>query len=118
MEPGGVKNLLHQQVQAYQFTLDQRLWIALEKEKGTNTSLIKAQFSIKWPGKAPPASKNTIYRIWKKLKNTHTVQNLNKGRSGRKRSGRSEENLKRGIKLVQCQGEAFEGRRGKAGIRL
>ena len=79
--------------QAYQFSPEQRLWIAIMKEKGVATSKIKAEFSMKWPGKAPPASNTTIYRIWKKLKEHHTVKNLNKGNSGRKRTGRSEENI-------------------------
>ena len=64
----------------YQFSPDQRLWIAIMKEKGVATSKIKAEFSMKWPGKAPPAGNTTI---WKKLKEHHTVKNLNKGNSGR-----------------------------------
>ena len=79
--------------QAYQFSPDQRLWIAIMKEKGVPTTEIKNEFSNKWPGKAPPATKTTISRIWKKLNEHHTVKNLNKGNSGRKRSGRSEENI-------------------------
>ena len=49
------------QDQAYQFSLDQRLWIALEKEKKKSTAEINAQFAEKWPGRAPPADKSTKF---------------------------------------------------------
>ena len=75
------------------FTAEQRLWIAMEREKNTPMTVIIAQFSIKWPDKTPPYDQKTIYRIWRKLCNYHTVLDLHKGNSGRKRTGRSEENI-------------------------
>ena len=79
MEPVGDNNLQHQQVQAFQYTDEQIIFLALEKEKGTPVHEIQAQFSDKWPGNAHPPVRNAIYKIWKKLKNEHTVKNLNKG---------------------------------------
>lgn len=91
-----MENQLHEDqglMDPKRFTPEQRLWIAMEKEKNTSTAEIKAQFSVKWPGKAPPSVRSTIYRIWKKLSQHHTVLDLHKGNSGRKRTGRSEENI-------------------------
>ena len=46
MEAAGQENQ-QQEDQGYQFTDEQRLFIALEKEKGTSTAVIQAQFSVK-----------------------------------------------------------------------
>ena len=44
------------EVQAHQFSPDQKLWIASqERKEGFPTSEIKVEFSFKWPGKVPPA---------------------------------------------------------------
>ena len=101
MDPAGIENQNHED-QAFQLSLDQRLFIALEKEKGKNTTEIKTQFSLKWPGKDPP-HRSTIYKIWKKLRNHHTVQNLNKGNSGRRMSGRSDHNIDQVRALLEDQ---------------
>ena len=101
MDPAGIENQNHED-QAFQLSLDQRLFIALEKEKGKNTTEIKTQFSLKWPGKDPP-HRSTIYKIWKKLRNNHTVQNLNKGNSGRRMSGRSDHNIDQVRALLEDQ---------------
>ena len=79
--------------QAYPFSQEQRLWIAIMKEKGKATSKIKAEFNMKLPAMAPLATKATIYKMWLKLKEHHTVKNHNKDNSDRKRTGRSEENI-------------------------
>ena len=88
-----------------QFTLDQRLWIALHKEKKLKTAFIKSEFVRLWPDTRPPSSKTTIWRIWKKLQDKHTVKNLNKGKSGRVRTGRFGENIGRVRELLEAQAE-------------
>jgi len=48
--------------QAYPFSQEQKLWIAIMKEK--ETSKIKAEFNMKLPAKAPLATKATIFKMW------------------------------------------------------
>ena len=48
-----------------QFTPDQRLWIALQKEKKLKTAFIKSEFVKLWPTHTP-SSRATVWKIWKK----------------------------------------------------
>ena len=90
-------------VDTKRFTAEQRLWIAMKKESNTSTAEIQAQFVVKWPGKRPPFDMKTIWRVWKRLQNHHTVLDLHKGNSGRKRTGRSEENIESVRTLLENQ---------------
>ena len=88
-----------------QFTPQQRLWVALQKEKEYSTAQIKTLFTEKWPDKSPPADKAVIWKVWKKLQIHHTVLDLKKGNCGRKKTGRSEENIERVKALLENQSE-------------
>ena len=48
--------------------------------------------AIEYPDR-PPLSVATIWKINKKFNENGTILNLNKGKSGRRRTGRSEENV-------------------------
>ena len=73
-------------------TLEQRLFVALQKEKGVKHPQLIAQFSEKWPDRNPP-NRSAVYKIWKKLHTQQTLVTMKKGHSGRPRSGRSPANI-------------------------
>ena len=105
--------------QAYPFSPEQRLWIALMKEKGVATSKIKAEFSMS----------ACDFWLWGYLKEkvyrpTSMVQL--KARIKEEMYLIPSEMVKaavlstkmRAMKLVECQGEVFEGRRIRQGLRM
>ena len=75
-----------------QLTHEQRVFLALEKAKGTTVRDIKKSFTHKWP-ESSALGKKTIARLSKKLLENQTVKNLNKGNSGRKRSASTQETI-------------------------
>ena len=75
-----------------QLTDEQRVFLALEKAKGTTVRDIKKSFTHKWP-ESSALGKKTIARLSKKLLENQTVKNLNKGNSGRKRSASTQETI-------------------------
>ena len=88
-----------------ELTVEQRLFLALQKEKGVLYPQIISQFSEKWPNKLPP-TRSGVYKIWKKLHNHHTLETRRKGHSGRSRTARSAAN-------IQAVKEALEAEVGR-----
>ena len=76
-----------------ELTKEQRLFVALLKEKGLKYHELSAKFTEKWPNRAPP-TRNTVYLICKKLHNHHTLDNRRVGLVGRPRSVRTPDNIK------------------------
>ena len=95
---------------AREFTPEQRLFLSLEREKGTKYSELCKLFKTKWSNKQPP-SRNGLWNIINKLKTFHTLQNRRPNVSGRPRTARNDENIDavRELKVVAEEGGAFEG---------
>ena len=77
---------------AREFTPEQRLFLSLEREKGTKYSELCKLFKTKWCNKQPP-SRNCLWNIINKLKTFHTLQNRRPNVSGRPRTARTDENV-------------------------
>ena len=75
-----------------QLTMSQRVFIKNKYESTKSPAEVIRLFGIEYPDR-PPLSTATIWKINKKFNENGTILNLNKGKSGRRRTGRSEENI-------------------------
>ena len=73
-------------------TTDQRVWICIEYARTNNVCQVLRQWPVRWHG-IPAPSKPTIKATFEKFVREGTCHNLNKGRSGRLRTVRTEENI-------------------------
>lgn len=74
-----------------QYTDEQRFFIYAEKEKRTSYTDIQRLFLQKFGIPAP--NRASCYKIYQKVTTNYTAQNLNRGRSGRRRSVRTDDNV-------------------------
>ena len=72
-----------------QLTTEQRVFVVTNFIRMRE---VQDAFRLKFPDRNPPL-RNTILDNVRKYQNTETSLNRNKGNSGRRRTGRSEENL-------------------------
>ena len=75
-----------------QLTTDQRVWMCIEYARTNNVCQVLRQWPVRWHG-IPAPSKPTIKATFEKFMREGTCHNLNKGRSGRLRTVRMEENI-------------------------
>lgn len=73
-------------------TKDQRVWVCLEFARVNNATEVKRRWPNHWPGIQPP-SDMTIKATYNKLVREGTCLNVNKGRSGRRRTARTQHNI-------------------------
>lgn len=83
-----------------QLTLAQRIFVVSTWISSKSIQRVQELFSIRFPERRQP-SKNTIWKNVRKYQENGTSHNLNKGRSGRKRTSRSEENIENVRILLQ-----------------
>ena len=75
-----------------QYTPEQRLFVYTQKAAGMTYADIQSQFQLKFPG-VPAPHKRSCRKIILKIQTEHTAHNVNGGRSGRKKSARTDENV-------------------------
>ena len=75
-----------------QLTVEQRVQLVTTWMKTRSLQAVAQEFSVKFPGRAVP-SRSTTWRNIRKYFEEGTSHNMNYGRSGRKRTGRSQENI-------------------------
>ena len=83
-----------------QLTTEQRVFVVTEYTRTQNLRIVQQSFQARYPGRDPPA-RSTILRNVRKYHATGTSLNRNKGHSGRRRTGRSEENIEAVITHLQ-----------------
>ena len=75
-----------------QLTTEQRVFVVTNFIRMQNVREVQDAFRLRFPDRNPPL-RNTILDNVRKYQNTGTSLNRNKGNSGRRRTGRSEENI-------------------------
>ena len=74
------------------YTPDQKLFCVMAKTKGATTPQIKEQFTEKWPTMNPPTRKS-IFNFEKQLNDEKNLADQRKGKSGRRFTVRTQENI-------------------------
>ena len=74
------------------FTPEQKLFCVFSKVRGLKTPQIQFEFLQKWPSQQPP-KRNSIFRFEKTLNEEKNVFDQRKGKSGRKITVRTQENI-------------------------
>lgn len=75
-------------------TKEQRVWICLEMAGIENAQEVLRRWPAQWPGINAPSAV-TVWKTYRKLQAEGTCNNLNKSRSGRLRTARSNQNIER-----------------------
>ena len=73
-------------------TNDQRVWLCLEYARVNNACEVQRRWAERW-GNLPAPTKRTVMKTYRKFVHEGTCHNLNKGRSGRRRTARTAENI-------------------------
>ena len=94
--------IFHTKLNMPQLTKDQRVCICVEYARVNNAEEVRTRWLGHWPSDRVP-TRATIKRTFDKFVTEGTCLNLNKGRSGRMRTGRTLEN----IDLIAVQGQTF-----------
>ena len=94
--------IFHTKLNMPQLTKNQRVCICVEYAKVNNAEEVRRRWLGHWPDDRVP-TRATIKRTFDKFVTEGTCLNLNKGRSGRMRTGRPLEN----IDLTAVQGQTF-----------
>ena len=96
-----------------QLTTDQRVFIVTEWSRSGSLQQVAAAFHERFPDRNVPA-KSTLWRNIRKYQQEGTSLNLNKGRSGRRRTVRSEENVAAVRRAIQENPQVSMRRNGQA----
>ena len=83
-----------------QLTTEQRVFVVTEWMRTGSLQQVADEFAERFPDRAVPA-KSTIWKNIRKYRREGTSLNLNKGRSGRRRTARSNENIRAVCELLQ-----------------
>ena len=106
------------QMERLQFTPQQRAFLVTEYHRHRNIGTALQRFQEEFPDVRYP-SRKTVTRNVQKFSLHGTSHNLNKGRSGRRRSARTEENVQAVQNLLngdQPNGEIISARRNGLGL--
>ena len=95
-------------------TKDQRVWICLEYAKVNNACEVLRRWAERW-GNLPPPTKRTVMITYRKFVREGTCLNVNKGRSGRRRTARTAENIELVRESLTENGQR-SGRRNGLGL--
>ena len=101
-----------------QLTQEQRTFVVETFFRRDNVNAVIEAFQQRFPERNPPTDK-TIRRIISKFRNTGSVANQNSGRSGRRRTARTPENVARvqeAIVAANNQNVSISARRNGLGI--
>lgn len=85
-------SLFYTKLNMPQLTKDQRVWVCIEYARVNNAEEVRRRWLGRWPGDRAP-TRAAIKRTYDKFLTEGTCLNLNKGRSGRTRTGRTMENI-------------------------
>ena len=85
-----------------QYTPDQKLFCVMSKNKGATTDQIRQEFSEKWPTKNPPTRKS-IFNFEKQLNEKKNLADQRKGKSGRRFTVRTQENIQSVKHLLESE---------------
>ena len=77
-----------------QFTTQERIWICIQMKRLQNAAAVQRLWRRQWPGIVPPHP-TTIRRNFRKYQAHGTSLNMNKGRSGRRKTARTTVNIRR-----------------------
>ena len=92
---------------------DQRVWICLVYDRVNNACKALRQLT-EWWGNLPASSKLTIMKTYCKFMHGGNCQNLNKGRSSRRRTARTVENIELVRQSLMQNGQRSGRRNGLA----
>ena len=98
-----------------QLTTEQRVFVVTEYARTQNSRIVQDAFRARFPDRDPP-SRSTILRNVAKYQATGTSLNRNRGNSGRRRTGRSEENTDAVRNLLQQNPRNISARRNGLGL--
>ena len=70
----------------------QRIWVSLHHARIQNAAEVKRRWPHRWEN-APSPTKRTITKTYQNFLQEATCHDLNKGRSGRRRTARTPENI-------------------------
>ena len=98
-----------------QLTVEQRVFVVKKYHETGSFVTVRQAFQRQFPGVNPP-SKSTIFRNVQKYQNEGTSKNLNKERSGRRRTARSQQNVQQMRQLLAQQPNGLSCRRNPTGL--
>ena len=75
-----------------QLTTQQRIYVVTEFTRTNSITSVQRSFAAVFPGRRPPTDK-TIKKLMQKFQDRGTVENQNAGRSGRRRSTWTPQNI-------------------------
>ena len=90
---------------------DQRLWVRLQHANIQNAVEVKRRWPGGW-GNVPSPIKRTITKTYQKFLQEATCHDLNKGRSGRRRTARTPKNIEHVRESLTQRGNRSSRRNG------
>ena len=90
---------------------DQRIWMCLHHARIQNAAEAKRRWPHRWEN-APSPTKQTITKAYQKFLQEATCHDLNKGRSGRRRTARTPENIELVRESLTLHGNRSSRRNG------
>ena len=106
-----VKKLLEKQFTMPRLTVAQRTWVCIEFARVGNVHEVQRRWRNHWQNINPPTVR-TILKNFEKFEGEGTCHNLNKGRSGRRRTVRAPANIARVQRALQRNGKRSSRRNG------
>ena len=94
-----------------QLTTDQRVWVCLEMARVNNALQVRRLWANQFPGVQPPTAR-TIRQNYRKYRTHGTSLNRNQNNSGRRRTARSVQNIRRVRRSLQRNGNVTSRRNG------
>ena len=90
---------------------EQRVWVCLQHARIQNAAEVKRRWPGRW-GNVPSPTKRTITKTYQKFLQEATCHDLNKGRSGRRRTARTPENIELVRESLTQHGNRSSRRKG------
>ena len=99
--------------QPNKFTPEQKLFCVLSKVRGLYSPQIQSEFILKWPGQQPP-DRRSILRFEKTLNEEKNLFDQRKGKSGRKITVRTPENINSVENLLESEKDRRPDQQGSS----
>ena len=112
--PGHVSLLFCRRINMPHLTKDQRVWICLEYGRVNNACEVLRRWAERW-GDVPAPTKRTVMQTYGKFVHEGTCLNVNKGRSGRRRTARTAANIEM-VRQSLMENGLRSGRRNGFGL--
>ena len=104
-------NLVVHKNKMVQLTTQKRIWICIQIARLQNAAIVQHIWRQQWPGIVPP-DPTTIRRNFRKYQAHGTSLNMNKGRSGRRKTARRAVNIRRVRRSLNRNGSTSSRRNG------